>query len=337
MQFIKDWLGVGSRSVSLTGSDKASTEQPRIRVGILGTGKIGADLLVKVRRSPWFSCVLFAGRNLDSDGMRYAASLGVPVSDKGINAFYDPCYTCDLVFDATSAACHLEHAQVFEKLGIFAIDMTPSQIGELCVPALGMVDHRRHHNISMISCGGQASTPIAQVLYQQISQVRKIAVKSIVSANSIGPGTLANINEYYCNTRAGLRQYTGDIALDVDLIADAVNLRTPMLTSITASAEHVDLGRLREPLAVMVERVQRYVPGYRLIDEPTLTDDGVRVDLCVEGLGDYLPAYAGNLDIINCAALAVAEDYARYAIRSRQYRPYLPEAAATSLAVHLSR
>lgn len=314
MQFIKQLLGVNLRANSQPHGVKP---QPRLRVGILGTGKIGADLLVKVMRSDWLDCAVFAGRNLDSDGMRYAAGLGVPLSDKGIDAFLDPKYKCDIVFDATSAACHLVHAQVFEKLGIFAIDMTPSQIGECCVPALGMPDVRQHRNISMISCGGQSSIPVAHTLFHAIPGVRKIEVKSIVSANSIGPGTLANIKEYYCNTQAGLRKYTGDIEFSVDLIVDTVNLETPMQTSVTAYCDLADLRPLNEPLHAIFEHVQNYVPGYKLVAEPVRVDGGVRVDLCVEGLGDYLPKYAGNLDIINCAAIAVAEDYARTAIRAK--------------------
>ena len=314
MQFIKNLLGVNLRA---SHQPQGVKPHPKLKVGILGTGKIGADLLVKVKRSDWLECAVFAGRNLDSDGMRYAAGLGVPLSDKGIEAFSDPRYKCDIVFDATSAACHLVHAQVFEKLGIFAVDMTPSFIGECCVPALGMPDVRQHRNISMISCGGQSSIPVAHTLYHAIPGVRKIEVKSVVSANSIGPGTLANIKEYYCNTQAGLRKYTGDIEFSVDLIVDAANLEFPMHTSVTAYCDIADLRPLREPLQAIEEHVQNYVPGYRLAGDPVRVNGGVCVELTVEGLGDYLPKYAGNLDIINCAAIAVAEDYARTSIRAR--------------------
>jgi acetaldehyde dehydrogenase (acetylating) len=314
MQFIKQLLGVNLRA---NNQPQGVRPQPRLKVGILGTGKIGVDLLVKVMRSDWMECAVFSGRDLNSEGMRYAAGLGVALSDRGIDVFFDSRYKCDIVFDATTAASHLSHARVFEKLGIFAVDMTPSHIGECCVPALGMPDVRQSRNISMISCGGQSSIPIAHTLYHSIPDVRKIEVKSIVSANSIGPGTLANIKEYYSNTQAGLRKYTGDIEFSVDLIVDAVNLHTPMLTSVTAYCDLADLRPLKEPLLAIFERVQNYVPGYRLVDDPVRVDGGVRVDLCVEGLGDYLPKYAGNLDIINCAAIAVAEDYARTTIRAK--------------------
>jgi acetaldehyde dehydrogenase (acetylating) len=294
-----------------------NNQDDKVRVGIIGTGKIGADLLAKVQRSPFMECVLFAGRNLDSAGMIYAAKSGVKVSDKGINAFLDQSNRCDIVFDATSAAFHKEHAKLFEELGILAIDMTPSQIGECCVPALGMQEAVQHRNISMISCGGQSSIPVAHILAKCIPDVKKISVSSIVSANSIGPGTLANIDEYYRNTKAGLHKYTGVNDFDVELHVDEVNLETRMFTSVTAWCDAADLDALHGPLNEMLMRIQRYVPGYRLESSPLVIDGGIRIDLSVEGLGDYLPKYAGNLDIINCAAIAVAEHYAKCLLDER--------------------
>ena len=315
MQFIKALLK-GDFLQRNKGIDVSTPS--RLRVGIIGTGKIGVDLLVKVRRSPWMECVIFSGRNLQSSGMCYAADLGVPVSDQGINAFFEPRYRCDIVFDATSAANHIEHAQIFDGLGILAIDMTPSQIGECCVPALGMNEVLANKNISMISCGGQSSIPVAQVLANTIPGVNKIAVKSIVSPNSVGPGTLANLDEYYHNTKAGLKKYTGVSNFDVELFVDEVNPETRMLTSVTAYTDTTDIEALHAPLAAMLQEIQSYVPGYKLEAGPIVVDGGIRLDLSVEGLGDYLPKYAGNLDIINCAAIAVAEHYAQAVLASRQ-------------------
>ncbi len=315
MQFIKALL---SGEFFKPGVFKSNQQNGKVRVGIIGTGKIGADLLAKVQRSPFLECVLFAGRNLDSAGMTYASKLGVKVSDKGINAFLDPHNSCDIVFDATSAAYHKEHAKLFEELGILAIDMTPSQIGECCVPGLGMEEALRNRNISMISCGGQSSIPIAKVLADCIPDVKKISVSSIVSANSIGPGTLANIDEYYHNTKAGLRKYTGVNEFDVELHVDNVNLETRMFTTVMAWCDAADLDAIQGPLNEMLLRIQRYVPGYRLESNPMVIDGGIRIDLSVEGLGDYLPKYAGNLDIINCAAIAVAEHYAKCLLEDRQ-------------------
>lgn len=314
MKFIESLL----RGKFLNSNIFENKQAEKLSVGIIGTGKIGADLLAKVQRSSTLECVLFAGRNFDSAGMQYAKKLGVKISDKGINAFLEPGNRCDIVFDATSAAYHREHAKLFEELGILAIDMTPSQIGECCVPALGMQEALEYRNISMISCGGQSSIPVAQVLARCIPGVTKISVVSTVSANSIGPGTLANIQEYYHNTKAGLQKYTGVKEFDVVLNVDEVNLETRMFTSVTAWCDAADVDALQGPLNEMLMRIQRYVPGYRFESLPRVIDGGVQVDLSVEGLGDYLPKYAGNLDIINCAAIAVAEHYAACVLGVRQ-------------------
>lgn len=313
MRFITDLV----ENVKYSTRTKQSARVPRVNVGILGTGKIGTDLLLKIMRSNFLTCAVFSGRNLESEGMRYAANLGVRLSDKGIHAFSDIHNRCDIVFDATSAAYHVEHAKVFDRLGILAIDMTPSQIGECCVPALGMVDGGKSRNVSMISCGGQASIPVASVLAQVIPNISALEVSSIASANSIGQGTLDNIDEYYQNTKAGLFKYTQINNLHVALCVDSVNLETPMLTTVIARCGEVDIERLQSALHDTVEKVQRYVPGYTLRSAPTLIDGGVRIDISVEGAGDYLPKYAGNLDIINCAAIAVAEEYARRKLRQQ--------------------
>ncbi len=282
----------------------------KLKVGILGTGKIGTDLLVKVLRSSNLECILFSGRNLQSEGMQYAASLGVPVSDKGIYAFINDNYRCDVVFDATSAAYHIEHALILEELGTLAIDMTPSQIGECVVPAIGMDEVHQHTNISMISCGGQASIPIAYVMSTVLPEISNLSVSSTVSSDSIGPGTLANIEEYYKNTRTGLSKYTGVAEISVELLVDDVNVKNKMSTTVIAKTTFNDLDLFKQALNSMLSKVQEYVPGYSLESVSYDETDGLKVVISVEGLGDYLPKYAGNLDIINCAAIAVAEKHA---------------------------
>lgn len=293
----------------------------KIKVGILGTGKIGTDLLIKVLRSEFLDCRIFAGRNLNSPGMQKAAMLKVPISDRGIDAFRSGDYECDIVFDATSAAYHIEHAQIFDQLGIFAIDMTPSQIGECIVPAIEIDGVAAHKNVSMISCGGQSSIPIAYMLSVAMPEIKQLKVSSVVAGESIGPATIANIDEYYRNTKFGLSKYTGvaDSDIDVELIVDDINPPSDMRTTIYAECDTaIEAESLVRPLEDILRRVQRYVPGYRLERKPIAEDGSVRVDISVRGLGDYLPEYAGNLDIINCAAIAVAEEYARTKVSQRQ-------------------
>lgn len=308
MWFVKR---VFSKNSSKNAPTNALMLDDKLKVGILGTGKIGTDLLVKVMRSNMLECTIFAGRNINSPGMQKAASLNVPVSNRGIDAFTCGNYECDIVFDATTAASHLEHAQIFDRLGIFAIDMTPSQIGECVVPAIEMESIHAHKNVSMISCGGQSSIPVAYMLSVVLPEVTQFKISSTVAADSIGPGTLANINEYYSNTQFGITKYTGVASVDVELIVDDINPPSEMRTSIHAEGDINDVNALLAPLEEMMKRVQKYVPGYKLIRKPVQTETGVRIDISVRGLGDYLPEHAGNLDIINCAAIAVAEEFAK--------------------------
>ena len=303
------WLDKQFFSKSTVGFQSYAGEIKPLRVGILGTGKIGTDLLIKVIRSKNLEPVIFSGRNLQSEGMCYASGLGVPVSDLGIRVFGDEHYRCDLVFDATSAAYHFEHSLMFEELGILAIDMTPSQIGESIVPAISTDEIHRCTNISMISCGGQSSIPIAYALAQSDIAIQRLEVDSVVAQDSVGPGTLANINEYYQNTAAGLKKYTGVDDIAVGLRVDEDNRKTKMITTITAITQGALKYSTEEQINKMIVAVQTYVPGYRL-ETMTQTKDGVRIKVSVEGLGDYLPTHAGNLDIINCAAIAVAEQFA---------------------------
>ena len=303
------WLDKQFFSNSSAGFQPYSQEAKPLRVGVLGTGKIGTDLLIKVMRSQHLEPVMFSGRNLQSEGMQYAAGLGVPVSDQGVRIFGDEKHRCDLVFDATSAAHHFEHSLIFEELGILAVDMTPSQIGESIVPAISLDEIQRSTNISMISCGGQSSIPIAYALAQCNMGIQRLEVDSIVSPESVGPGTWANINEYYRNTAHGLRKYTSVEDITVDLRANEEHRKSKMITTVTVVTSSAPDEQVELQLHKMVTAVRKYVPGYN-IESVTKTHDGVSVKISVEGLGDFLPTYAGNLDIINCAAIAVAERFA---------------------------
>ncbi|WP_086933428.1 acetylating acetaldehyde dehydrogenase [Agarilytica rhodophyticola] len=282
----------------------------KIKVGILGTGKIGVDLLVKALRSKYMDCIMFAGRNSKSEGIQYAKKLGVTVSDRSINAFIEADEKCDVIFDATSASQHVNHAPLFKEMGVLAIDMTPSQIGTPLVPAISLADVKNSSNISMISCGGQSSIPIAYALSLAIPEITRLHVASYLSPNSVGPATLANLDEYYSNTRAGLRKYSGIKNIDVDLIVDDKNFASKMRNVIFAETSCTNLDLLDKALNDVLKKVQHYVPGYCLEGCPIYENGGVKINISVEGRGDYLPKYAGNLDIINCAAIAVAEEYA---------------------------
>lgn len=294
----------------------------KIRTGIIGSGNIGTDLLIKVMRSQHLTCTLFAGRNFNSAGMRKASELGVPISDRGIEAIIKDPSICDIVFDATSAQAHIEHWAVLEKLGKTVIDMTPAKLGELCVPAINAAAclDSGARNINMITCGGQASIPIAAAIAQVHPEIDYIEVASSIASRSAGPATRHNLDEYIETTESALQKFTGAKQTKAILILNPANPPIDMQTTIYAKIANPDLPAIERAVNAMVERIRQYVPGYQLIVASTIEAGRVVTTVKVLGNGDYLPQYAGNLDIINCAAIAMAELVAGAAMnKERQY------------------
>ena len=283
----------------------------KLKVAILGSGNIGTDLLMKILRSKDLECSLFIGRNLSSPGMQKANSCGVAISDLGIEAIKQNPSICDLVFDATTASSHLEHAPILRKLGIKAIDMTPSQFGKICVPAINGKDCLGYDNINMITCGGQASTPLAYTLMKNVEGIEYIETVSSIASRSAGPGTRANIDEYIDNTEMGISEMSGCKNVKAILNLNPANPCIDMQTTVFAKVKDCDTSKLQRPIREMEEKIQMYVPGYKIVVPPVFENGRIMVMVRVQGLGDYLPKYAGNLDIINCAAISMAEEYAK--------------------------
>ncbi|MFA6074228.1 MAG: acetaldehyde dehydrogenase (acetylating) [Negativicutes bacterium] len=283
----------------------------RMRIAILGSGNIGTDLLIKVARSEWLECGLFVGRNFSSPGMVKAASLCVKMSDQSINAIVDNADTIDLVFDATSAKDHLYHAPILKSLGIRVIDMTPARIGKLCVPAVNMKECLSEDNINMVTCGGQASIPIAWAISRAHPGIDYIEVVSSIASRSAGPATRINLDEYIGTTEYALQQLTGCVKAKAILNLNPAVPCVNMQTTVYAKIGNPNMDLISQEVDAVVQRIQQYVPGYQLLVEPTYENNRVIVMVRAVGLGDYLPSYAGNLDIINCAAIAVAEEYAK--------------------------
>jgi len=285
----------------------------KLRCAILGTGNIGTDLLIKVIRSDSLECTLFAGRNFRSEGMQKAVALGVNVSDKGINAIVDRADVIDLVFDATSAAAHIEHWPIIESLGKIAVDMTPAKLGEFCVPAINSQEIRLSgaRNINMITCGGQASVPIVAAIAQVHNNIEYIEAASSIASRSAGPATRSNLDEYVDTTEDALLKFSGAKKAKVILILNPASPPIDMQTTIYAKIKNADILQVHASVSAMMVRITKYVPGYELLVPPTLVNgDVVMTTIKVLGNGDYLPKYAGNLDIINCAAVGIAEDLA---------------------------
>lgn len=283
----------------------------KLTVAIIGSGNIGTDLLIKVLRSPYLECGAFIGRNLSSPGMVKAHSLGVTVSAEGINYIEKNPGCCELVFDATSAKSHLDHAPILKKLSKRIIDLTPAKVGLMSVPSVNLADSLAEPNLNMVTCGGQASIPVAYAIGQTQPDVEYIEVVSSIASRSAGPATRQNLDEYIKTTEEGIKKFSGAARTKTILNLNPAEPCVDMQATIYAKVDKPDIVKLSEALSEMVERIREYVPGYEIILGPIMENDRIVVMVRVRGLGDYLPAYAGNLDIINCAAIAMAEEYAK--------------------------
>ncbi|SFE86078.1 acetaldehyde dehydrogenase [Paenibacillus algorifonticola] len=283
----------------------------KIRVAILGSGNIGTDLLIKIQRSKYLECSLFIGRNFDSPGMIKARGLGVQTSDRSIQAIIDNPDVCDIVFDATSAADHKVHAPILKELEKKVIDMTPAKIGEMCIPAVNLHECLDYDNVNMVTCGGQASIPLAYAIGLIHDNVDYIEVVSSISSKSAGAATRINLDEYIETTENALSFFSGCEKTKTILNLNPAHPCIDMQTTVFALVQKPDIERLRAKVDEIVEQIQNYVPGYQLLIPPTIENDRLVIMVKVQGAGDYLPSYAGNLDIINCAGIAMAEEYAK--------------------------
>ena len=283
----------------------------KLRVAILGSGNIGTDLLIKIQRSEFLECVLFIGRGLSSPGMAKAIGMGVKVSDESINAIVKNSDLIDLVFDATCAKDAEIHWDIIDKLGKIVVDLTPAKIGVFCIPAVNLDEVLDYRNVNMITCGGQASIPIAHVIGKTQKNVKYIEVVSSIASRSAGPATRLNLDEYV-NTTENAIKYFSDVPRTKAILN--LNPATPcidMQTTIFAEVDNPDMDYLKTEIEIMITKIQEYVPGYSLLVPPVFENGRIVIMVKAQGLGDYLPKYAGNLDIINCAAIAVAEQYSK--------------------------
>jgi acetaldehyde dehydrogenase len=234
----------------------------------------------------------------------------VTVSAEGIDYVVNHPDCCDLIFDATSAKSHLEHAPILKRLNKLVIDLTPAKIGLMCVPSVNLDDSLVESNVNMVTCGGQASIPVAYAIGQTQANVEYIEVVSSIASRSAGPATRQNLDEYIKTTEDGLKHFSGATRTKAILNLNPADPCIDMQATIFAKVKNPDIEKLAEMLMALVEKIQKYVPGYEITLGPIVDNDRIVVMVRVRGLGDYLPAYAGNLDIINCAAIAMAEEYA---------------------------
>ena len=286
----------------------------QMNVAILGTGNIGMDLLFKVLRSKYLRCSVFAGHNPDSENIMRVKEMGIPTTIKSIAYIEEHPECCDIVFDATSAKIHQYHAPILERLGKFAIDLTPAHVGPFCIPVINAADLLTCGNVNMITCGGQATVPIASAIAKAEPRVQYLEIAATISSKSAGPGTRANIDEFTQTTADALKQFSGIKRSKAIIVLNPSNPPITMRNTIYALVDSPDLPKIEAAVANMVTRIQAYVPGYRLVLPPVYENGRLTTTIEVEGSGDFLPTYSGNLDIITCAAVEVAEMY----VKSRQ-------------------
>ncbi len=283
----------------------------KIKVGIIGSGNIGTDLLIKIQRSKILECAIFIGQNKNSAGLARAHKMGIATSFDSIWAIEKNPEICEIVFDATSAEAHLKHAPILKRLGKFAIDMTPSRVGKMCIPFLNLKDCLGADNVNMITCGGQATAPLIYELMRVHPQIEYVEIVASIASKSAGMGTRNNIDEYTQTTAEGIKTFTGVARAKAIVIINPAEPPINMHNTIFAKVEKPNISVLSKNLNRVVLEIKKYVPGYRLTLGPVEENGRLTLMNEVVGLGDFLPVYAGNLDIINCAAIEVAEAYAR--------------------------
>ncbi|HQE60490.1 MAG TPA: acetaldehyde dehydrogenase (acetylating), partial [Spirochaetota bacterium] len=257
----------------------------KYRIVILGSGNIGTDLLIKVKRSDILECVAFVGRGYSSPGMIKAQSMGVLCSDQSISYIEQNADKIDLVFDATSAKDHLIHSEIIKRLGLKVIDLTPAKVGKMCVPAVNMKDCLNEWNLNMVTCGGQASIPIAYAIGQSQKNIEYVEVVSSIASKSAGPATRINLDEYIATTEKGVEIFSGAVKTKAILNLNPAIPCIDMQTTVFAKVENPDLDALKSVLSVIIDNVKAYVPGYSLLVDPIIENERIVVMVRVRGLG----------------------------------------------------
>ena len=286
----------------------------RIKCAVIGSGNIGTDLLYKLRRSKVLEPVWMVGIDTASEGLERARTMGLKTTSEGVDGLLAQVAAdgVQIAFDATSAYVHPENSSKLTARGVLVIDLTPAAIGPYCVPPVNLREHvgKREMNVNMVTCGGQATIPMVAAV-SRVQTVNYGEIIATVSSRSVGPGTRKNIDEF-TRTTAGAVEKVGGAGRGKAIVI--INPAEPPLimrdTVHCLTQDTPKAAEIETSVRAMLTEVQKYVPGYRLVNGPVIDGKRVSIYLEVEGLGDYLPKYAGNLDIMTAAAARTAEMFA---------------------------
>ncbi|KXB32276.1 acetaldehyde dehydrogenase (acetylating) [Dechloromonas denitrificans] len=291
----------------------------KIKCALIGPGNIGTDLLYKLQRSPVLEPAWMVGIDPESEGLKRAAELGLKVTAGGVDGLLPHVLEdgVQIAFDATSAYVHAENSRKLNELGVLMIDLTPAAIGPFCVPPVNLktLVGQGEMNVNMVTCGGQATIPMVAAI-SRVQKVKYGEIVATISSKSAGPGTRKNIDEFTRTTSGAIEQVGGAEKGKAIIIINPAEPPLIMRDTVHCLTEGTpDQARITDSILTMIAEVQKYVPGYRLVNGPVFDGNRVSVFLEVQGLGDFLPTYAGNLDIMTAAAARTAEMFAEEIIK----------------------
>ena len=287
----------------------------KIKCALIGPGNIGTDLLYKLQRSEWLEPVWMVGNDPTSGGLARAAKMGLKTTAEGVDGLLPHVVEDDIkiAFDATSAYVHAENSRKLNELGVLMIDLTPAAIGPYCVPPVNLealLEQGEVPNVNMVTCGGQTTIPMVAAI-SRVQPVNYGEIIATVSTKSVGPGTRKNIDEFTRTTAGAIEKVGGAKQGKAIIIINPAEPPLMMRDTVHCLVEgEPDQAAITESVHTMIKEVQKYVPGYKLVNGPVFDGNRVSIFLEVEGLGDFLPKYAGNLDIMTAAAARTAEMFA---------------------------
>jgi acetaldehyde dehydrogenase len=290
----------------------------KIRAAILGSGNIGTDLMYKLKRSKLLVPTIMAGIIAESEGLARARQEGLTTTAEGIDGLLKHRDLFDIVFEATTASAHKKHAPLLKDAKKIAIDLTPAAVGPYVIPLVNLSEHLGASNVNLVSCGGQATVPLVSAL-GAAGPVDYAEIVATIASKSAGPGTRQNIDEFTDTTARGLEKIGGAARGKAIIVLNPAEPPILMRNTVYGVVASADSATIEKSVEAMVDRIKQYVPGYRLRAKPLIEDvpgergkKKVTLYVEVEGAGDYLPKYAGNLDIMTSAAVKVGEEIGRH-------------------------